>query len=905
VCYTTTLKQTFNNPSQDTISQARYTFPLYDGVAVSGYTITYGDKTLKGIVQHKETAKKTYDDAVERGETAGLLESLPAGVFGVTLGNLPPKTDVNVDIVYCGELKHDAAIDGLRFMLPTSVAPRYGEYPGEVLESTAINKSGVSIVVDVDMDKNSIRKVQSPSHPIAVSLGATSSQDPQVAFNQSKASATLTLGTAELACDFVLQVLVDDISKPQAILEEHPDLPSRAIMATFAPKFNLETSYPEIVFIADQSGSMRGSENAALVSALKIFLKSLPVGVHFNIIAFGSSFKALWPKSKAYNEGNMKAANAFVDTFQAQYGGTEILQPVQAAFEQKLGDMPLEIMLLTDGEIWGEEQLFELIASQVGKTDADARVFTLGVGSHVSHTLVEGVARAGNGFAQFVTHGEETDRKVVRMLKGALYPHLKDQTMEINYSNHADQAGTASDDDFELVEKVDCGITIEDLTLPKSSEQTITGDNEMGENRDKTPASLYDPSADLDSPIKAGNVDSRKPLPAITVPKIIQAPNQLPSLFPFNRTTLYLLLSSDAPQKKISSITLRATSTQGLLELTIDVDNAKRRGTTIHQLAARKAIQDLEEGRGWLQTAEIDGVSLIESHNIRFNEFSEREAVRIGELYQVAGKWTSFVAVGDKGNNDSNQLDEDSEEDSKADVARPQGPRQRRAYRRTHGVAMRPATRSRGGGPTQLFSTLTSGTGPRSAYSPYSSSPCCFAASSTMTYGGGSSLNSSSPPISRKRVACEPSSAPAASFSDTIMAMEEAECEDDDEMGFGLFDDVDSDTSPTAAAAPLPPPPSLGKKNVLHELISLQTFVGAWEWNDQLFETIGKKVTFDADTFASRQAMATALAVAYLESELAAGKDVWEMVVAKARSWMASQGVGDVERAVDVAKGLL
>ena len=137
--------------------------------------------------------------------------------------------------------------------------------------------------------------------------------------------------------------------------------------------------------------------------------------------------------------------------------------------------------------------------------------------------------------------------------------------------------------------------------------------------------------------------------------------------------------------------------------------------------------------------------------------------------------------------------------------------------------------------------------------------------------------------------------------------MEEAECEDDDEMGFGLFDDVDSDTSPTAAAAaaPLPPPPSLGKKNVLHELISLQTFVGAWEWNDQLFETIGKKVTFDADTFASRQVMATALAVAYLESELAAGKDVWEMVVAKARSWMASQGVGDVERAVDVAKGLL
>ena len=51
--------------------------------------------------------------------------------------------------------------------------------------------------------------------------------------------------------------------------------------------------------------------------------------------------------------------------------------------------------------------------------------------------------------------------------------------------------------------------------------------------------------------------------------------------------------------------------------------------------------------------------------------------------------------------------------------------------------------------------------------------------------------------------------------------------------------------------------------------------------------------------------MATALAVAFLESKLAASKDVWEMVVAKAKSWMASQGIVDVERAVDVARGLL
>jgi len=884
-CYTTTLRQTFNNPGQDTISQARYTFPLYDGVAVSSYTITYGGKTLRGIVQEKQKAKETYDAAVERGETAGLLESLPAGVFGVTLGNLPGKTDVHVDIVYCGELKHDAAIDGLRYMLPTSIAPRYGDYPGKLLESTATNRSGVSIVVDMDMNKNAIRKVQSPSHPIAASLGATSSQDSQAAFNQCKASATLTLGTAELAGDFVLQLLIDDISRPQAILEKHADLQSRAIMATFVPRFNLGIIYPEIVFIADQSGSMQGDNNEALVSALKIFLKSLPIGVHFNIIAFGSSFSALWPKSKAYNESNMKAAIAFVDTFQAQYGGTEMLQPVEVAFKQRLSDMPLEIMLLTDGEIWGEEHLFELITSQVGKNDTDARVFALGVGAHVSHTLVEGIARAGDGFAQFVTQKEETDRKVVRMLKGALYPHLKDQTLDIRYSD-ASQTDTAIDDDYELVEKVDYGVSIEDLSPPKASRQPVEDTSKSEDN----PISLYDTSADLDSPIKAGTVER---LPDITTPKIIQAPNQLPTLFPFNRTTIYLLLDSNTPQKEVSSITLRATSPQGPMELTIDVNLTKAPGTTIHQLAARKAIQDLEEGRGWLQTAEIDGVLLKDSHKHRFDEFVEREAVRIGERYQVAGKWTSFLAVDDNENK--------AEVDGTRSGSMP-----------VHSGGLRPAHcgyHPYGSPPRQTPSMQPA---MRFSSSSHSHSTGAAPSWSVTAYGGGTSalpttasfgsarLNISAPKKRKMSV----SGGQVFERASLVESLHVEGGSDDDEMGFGLFDGDNTSAFAAASASP-PPPPAASKKSTLHELIGLQTFCGAWDWSDGLFATIGKEIAFDADTFASKEIMATALAVAFLESKLAASKDVWEMVADKANVWMVSQGVADAERTVEIAKGLL
>jgi hypothetical protein len=917
VCYTTTLEQVFGNSSKEAIPQARYTFPLYDGVAVSGYTITYGETILRGVVQQKDVAKKTYEDAVDRGETAGLLESLPAGTFGVTLGNLPPRTDVHVNIVYCGELKHDAAIDGLRFVLPTSIAPRYGDYPGELMESTAVSDGGISIVVDVDMGNSAIRKLQSPSHPIAVSMGATSSEGAQAAFLPSKASTSLTLGTTELANDFILQLLIDDISKPQVLVEKHKDLSTRAIMATLVPKFNLATSYPEIVFIADQSGSMQGSKNDALVSALTVLIKSLPLGVRFNICAFGSSYKTLWPKSQAYNEANMKAAIEFVGTFNATYGGTEILHPVKAAFEYMLGDTPLEVMLLTDGEIWGEQTLFDYINTQIIKKGTDARVSTLGIGSDVSHTLVEGVARAGNGFAQFVTQDEETDQKVVRMLKGALYPHLTNRTVEVRYDSDRKESEPGKDDDFELVEKVDYCLNIKESDEAQS---TSSGRDNKKQTAVKKSISFFDVSADLDKPIQSVDTDRYAHLPTFDTPRILQAPSEVPSLFPFNRTTIYLILGPDAPQERVSSITLRANSPQGPLEVTIEVNESEVIGTTVHQLAAKKAIQELEEGRGWLHSAKTTTGSLIrDAHESRFDEIVAREAVRLGESFQVAGKWTSFVAVQPEGSS--------SIEDQPAQPVHASAPAVRRQLASRSAASYIPPPPMASGPPPPPPLSPASSPAPPPPHPPMPPSisgapppPPPMPPSSGLQSLSQSSMAAcyaptafGSAPDALKKKKKKKVSAPAVAAAPSPVAvlqllqqqrqtstgrMRRMACvqssESDDDMGYALFDSDD-------------PPKATPSASPLHSLIRLQAFLGAWDWNGALLAVVmqGKKLEFDA-TFGSEQLMATALAVAYMETKLTSSKDVWEMVVAKAKIWMGTQVHPEaVDGLVEKAKGLL
>ncbi|KAG5748979.1 hypothetical protein H9Q70_008349 [Fusarium xylarioides] len=639
----TNLTQTFVNPTSEAIDELRYVFPLYDGVSVVAFTCTVGSRVIKGVVKERQKAQQVYNEAKAKGQTAGLFkQSLEAAdTFTTTIGNVPAGEKVQVDITYLGELKHDARVDGLRFTIPTQIVPRYGDSQS-LPSSNVIQKEGISFTIDAEMpDGSAIKSIQSPSHPLSVEIGTTSttkSQDPSL----QRASATLQQGTTHLEQDFVVQVVATKLGGPSAILETHPTIPNqRAIMTTLVPKFKLPAEKPEIVFICDRSGSM-GGQIPGLKTALHIFLKSLPVGVKFNICSFGSHFSFLWDRSQSYSQETLDKAVQHVETFGSDYGGTEMYQPFEATFKKRYKDMNLEVFLLTDGEIWDQDRLFQLINKEVADSKGAARVFSLGIGAGASTSLIEGIARAGNGFAQTVADDEKMDKKVVRMLRGALFPHISDYSLEIKY----DKGDSSTEDDFELIEKV-----VDALKIDTVQDEEKTKEVEAP----KKPISLFDASANDDDDTEmadAPDIDNKfDHLPNVSSPRYLQTPGTIPPLFPFNRTTVYVLLSEDTPSQQPKSVILRGTSSHGPLELEIPITVVAEKDSVIHQLAARKEVKELEEGRGWLKHAnDSDGKLFSEKYDGHFSDMVEREAVRLGVKYQVGGKWCSFVAVEDNGN---------------------------------------------------------------------------------------------------------------------------------------------------------------------------------------------------------------------------------------------------------------
>lgn len=875
----TTLTQTFQNPSSvKPLEELRYVFPLFEGISVVGFTAHFGSQVVQGVVEEKTKATHTYTEAKDRGEAAGLLEqSLGVGdIFAIKIGNVPPGETITVGIEYLADLKHDAEADAIRFTIPTSIAPRYG--PREILQAdtTPVSepKESFSVTIDAEMpDGSTIKSIQSPSHFIAVQIGTLSDASADDEPSLSRASASLSLEAAELAADFVVQIAATKLGEPSAVLETHPNIPNqRALMTTLVPKFNIPVDKPEIIFVCDRSGSMGSDKITKLKDALNVFLKSLPLGVKFNLVSFGSRYEFLWERSRSYDQTSLDEAIAYVDSFASNFGGTDIHQPLAETFKRRYKDMNLEVFLLTDGEISRQEELFKLINDQVAESKGAIRLFTVGIGRDASHALIQGAARAGNGFAQSVADNEQATTKFIRMLKGSLTPHILDYRLELKYRS---ASPVADDEAFELIEKVATTLSLE------------TAGEKRAEAKDTI--SLFDPSASDDRKGDSSALDTSKALdnkyshlPAFATPRYIQSPHHIPALFPFNRTTVYVLISDVDSAHLPESLLLRGTSAHGPLELEVPITTLPQTGTTIHQLAARNTVRELEEGRGWMSHASHpeSGKPLKEEYEGRFSDMVEREAVKLGIKYQVTGKWTSFVAVPANEN-----AEQDPSQISLATEA--SGTRQSRPARnfgRAPGgfAAKVPATkklkRSAGVSASTMLASDARGPDMRSG--------------GTLRGRGIGGAKRHRKIVEKEEItdsneamgfqATSPLPSPMSQqYHGSPMPLKDDSSDED--MGFALMDDD-------------PPAPKQAQDQTLtplQHLISLQRFDGSWTWSKELADALGvgeqqvsKMARDDGVEVQTPDVLATVAVILFFQRKLASERDTWDMIVNKAEGWV-------------------
>lgn len=407
------VRQVYKNWS-DTNIECVYTFPMAWQSVLLGMRVELNGKSLTGTVKPKKVAEGLYEDAIDSGDLPVMLEKSGKDLYTANIGNIQPGDEVVIELDYGQILK---AVDGsIRFSLPTTIAPRYGD-AGEAglrlhQQSAADMQAEHRLFLNLTLGQSLCSgSVYSPSHEI------------QLQRQDSQCSIKLE-GAAWMDRDFVL--VIDRIEDMRfALAAKDPVRAGEATLLTgsvFRPQKSRAARGATIKVLVDCSGSMQGDSIAQARDCLNWLFGQIDNTEMVTLTRFGSTVEhkhlELQPRSAPYKMA-LKAAykialKSAARNLQADLGGTEIdtaLREVIALGKFKEAEPnDAVILLITDGDVWDIEQTIATVRASCH------RIYAVGVGSAPAESLLREMAEVTGGACELVTPRENMQKAVERLL---------------------------------------------------------------------------------------------------------------------------------------------------------------------------------------------------------------------------------------------------------------------------------------------------------------------------------------------------------------------------------------------------------------------------------------------------------------------------------------------------------
>ena len=165
------VRQVYKNWSDDNV-ECVYTFPLGWQSVLLGMRVELNGKSMTGTVKPKKVAEAQYEKAIDSGDLPVMLERSGKDLYTANIGNIQSGDEVVIELDYAQILK---AEDGaIRFSLPTTIAPRYGDASAAGLklhqQAEANPQAEHRLFLNLELSENlSQGTVYSPSHEIQLS----------------------------------------------------------------------------------------------------------------------------------------------------------------------------------------------------------------------------------------------------------------------------------------------------------------------------------------------------------------------------------------------------------------------------------------------------------------------------------------------------------------------------------------------------------------------------------------------------------------------------------------------------------------------------------------------------------------------------------------------------------------
>lgn len=176
--------------------------------------------------------------------------------------------------------------------------------------------------------------------------------------------------------------------------------------------------------VLDRSGSMQGAKLAAMKAATKRVIETLTPTDIVAIVIFDDTVQTLVPATPALDKAALLAA---VDTI-SESGGTAMslgMQNGQVELQKHAGpDRLSHMLLLTDGQTWGDEETCRAIARSLGQ--AGVKITALGLGAEWNEQLLDDLAEFTEGNSDYIADPTQIDTSFQRAVQNAQGTAAKD-----------------------------------------------------------------------------------------------------------------------------------------------------------------------------------------------------------------------------------------------------------------------------------------------------------------------------------------------------------------------------------------------------------------------------------------------------------------------------------------------
>lgn len=388
------VEQRYRNEENKNI-EAIYTFPLAARAVLLDIEFELGGKKLSGIAVERKEAEQEYEKAIEDGNTAILLEKSSEDLYTVNLGNLMAGEEAVVRYRYAEPLVREQG--QLRLVIPTAIAPRYGNPESAGLKPHQIPGVDIganypfTLAIDV-LGELAKGTMSSPSHNLTMAA--------------IEHGIRLNLKKGWLDRDFILMMDGAGYSNISCVRDDE----QWVAMATFCPAIpDVYTDRPlSLRLVIDCSGSMEGdSITQARQAAIKV-IETLKADDEFDITIFGSNYRLLFGHMKPSDDFHKGRATQELIGLEADMGGTEMEDALRATTTRPSERDGGDVLLITDGEIW---RIGSLIAMA---QKSHLRYFIVGVGSSPSHATLRTLAEETKGAYEAVSPNEDIESVVLR-----------------------------------------------------------------------------------------------------------------------------------------------------------------------------------------------------------------------------------------------------------------------------------------------------------------------------------------------------------------------------------------------------------------------------------------------------------------------------------------------------------